>query len=182
MKFRYLLAAVSVAFGLRSLACSSGDDFINMGSDGGGSSAGTKAHGGSDTGIGGDKPIGGGSSGGSSNGGKGGGGTASGGSASGGGSTSSMGGDGSSGDAGAPSVTCEQDADCVGCGYPTAPANDQECYCVTYCAPTSMSKTQCSANQAQFEKVCADVHFPCPAIKCLPTPDPMCSSHMCVAK
>ncbi len=176
MKFRYLFAAASVAFGLPSLGCSSGDDSINMGSDGGGSSAGTKANGGSDTGIGGDKPIGGGGSSGSSNGGKGGGG-----SASGGGSISS-GGDASSGDAGAPSATCEQDADCVGCGYPTAPASDQECYCVTYCAPTPMSKTQCSANQAQFEKVCANVHFPCPAIKCLPTPDPICSSHMCVAK
>jgi hypothetical protein len=45
-----------------------------------------------------------------------------------------------------------------------------------------MSKSDCSANQAQFEKVCADVHLPCPAIKCLPPPPVGCTNHMCVNK
>ena len=66
---------------------------------------------------------------------------------------------------------------------PTAPANAQACYCINNCGPTPMSKAECSANQAQFDKICAKVALPCPAnlIQCLPPPQPLYTSHMCVA-
>jgi hypothetical protein len=189
MKIRDLFASASVVLGLASLACSSGHDDIVMGSDSGGSSAGTKGQGGF-----GDKANGGSSSGGSSSGGSASsGGKASGGEASGGlstvggeasGGSLTIGGKPSGGSAGAPSTTCDQNTDCVMCAYPTAPVNAQECYCINYCGPTPMSKAECSANQAQFDKICANVHLPCPAnlIQCLPPPEPVCTSHMCVAK
>jgi hypothetical protein len=200
MRLVYILASASLVLGLAPLACSSVDDSINMGSDSGGASAGSKAQGGS--GIGGDKVAGGSSSGGSSssgsasggsasNGGKASGGGMNGGSSSGGseavggeasGGTSSVGGEASGGSAGAPSSTCDQNTDCVACGYPTAPATAQQCYCVTFCDPNPMSKTECSANQAKFEKVCANVHLPCPAIKCVPPPEPVCTNHVCAEK
>ena len=190
MKLGYLFVSASVVLGLASLACSSGDDDINMGSDGGSGTAGTKAQAGSDTGTAGDKPTGGSSNGGSASGGKTSGGDASGGVSTGGGGASggvsTVGGDASGGSlslGGEPGGgTCDQDTDCVACEYPTAPTSAQECYCIGYCSPPPMSKATCSANQAEFEKTCANVVLPCPAIKCLPPPQPVCSNHMCVAK
>jgi hypothetical protein len=83
------------------------------------------------------------------------------------------------GTAGKASTTCDRDSDCIACAYDKAPATKTECYCVT-CASTALSKAQCSANQAQFEKICADVVLPCPAIRCLPPADPVCESNLCV--
>ncbi len=188
MKLHYLAASASVLFGLASFACSAPDDDIVMGSDSGGS-AGSHASGGSGSASGG-KSSGGSSSGGtSSNGGEPSAGAATGGSASGGAATggaasggAATGGAASGGAAGGPSTSCEQDTDCTPCSYPTAPATAQQCYCITGCEPAALSKTQCSANQKEFEKVCANVHLPCPAIKCLPPADPVCKSHMCAAK
>ena len=173
MKLHYLAASASVLFGLASFACSAPDDDIVMGSDSGGS-AGSHASGGSGSASGGSS-----SGGTSSNGGEPSAGAATGGSASGGAAT---GGAASGGAAGGPSTSCEQDTDCTPCSYPTAPATAQQCYCITGCEPAALSKTQCSANQKEFEKVCANVHLPCPAIKCLPPADPVCKSHMCAAK
>jgi hypothetical protein len=198
MKLLYLMASASVVLGLAPLACSSSNDDIMMGSDGGSSSAGTKAQGGVSTGTAGDKPYGGSSSSGGSA--SSGGFTSSAGNGSGGSSSTSgdgsggsltVGGDGSGGStggtssggsAGAPSSTCDQDTDCEACYYPKAPASTQECYCVDNCSPPPMSKSDCAANQAEFEKVCANVVLPCPAIKCVPPPPVGCSNHMCVTK
>ena len=184
MKLPYLIASASVVLGLASLACSSANDDIIMGGDAGSSSAGTKGQGGSGTGTGGSKANGGTSGGGSSsNGGQAGGGSSSGGSSTGGGATGGGGAGGvsSGGSAGGPSISCDDDSDCVACAYATAPVSAQDCYCPN-CGNTPMSKTGCSANEAQFQKVCADVHLLCPAIKCLPPPAPACKNHMCAAK
>ena len=123
----------------------------------------------------------GGSSGKSPGGGRSGAGSSSGGSDEGGGATAggTNAGGSTAGSAGKPSTTCDRDADCVTCAYDKAPATKTECYCVT-CASTAMSKAQCAANQAHFEKICADVVLPCPAIRCLPPADPVCESNMCL--
>ena len=192
MKLRLVSASVCALFAHVALACSSGGGDIMMGSDNGGGSAGSKASGGESTGTAGDKPIGGNGSGGSSsggeptsgsaNGGSGGessAGSSNGGSANGGASTGgSSAGGAPSGGAGGGASTCQQDSDCVACAYDKAPANAQQCYCLT-CTNAALSKTQCSANQAQFEKVCGNVVMQCPAIKCLPPFPVACQNHQC---
>jgi hypothetical protein len=82
---------------------------------------------------------------------------------------------GSSGDG-----ACDADTDWTDCADPTAPKTEADCYCAN-CAFTPMSKTDCSANQADFAKVCANVHRVCPAIACVLPPKPVCKSHKCVA-
>jgi hypothetical protein len=159
------------------------------GAEGGGGShatAGTSSGGDSTAGsssagkTGGGESDGGSSSGGVSNGGSataGAGGTTTAGSATGGSSTG-----GSNGGAGgSAAMSCEQDTDCMACAYPTAPQTTGDCYCAS-CASKPMSKASCMANQAQHAKVCGNVHLPCPAIACVLPPEPVCRSHMCVAK
>jgi hypothetical protein len=149
------------------------------GSDAGGGSsatAGTSSGGDSTAGSSSAGETGGGaSSGGSANAGTSG--TATAGSASGGGSS----GGNSSGGAGGTAMSCDQDSDCMACAYPTAPQTTGDCYCAT-CASKPMSKASCMENQAQYAKVCGNVHLPCPAIACVLPPEPVCRSHMCVAK
>jgi len=75
---------------------------------------------------------------------------------------------------------CKQDSDCVACAYDKAPATAQDCYC-TNCKWKPMAKTECSANQSAYDKVCANVRLLCPAIACVIPPVPRCDGGMCVA-
>jgi hypothetical protein len=199
MNLHSLAASSFVLVGLAALACSSGNDDIMMGSDSASSSAGDKPIGGSGVATGGSK-AGGSSSGGTTTGGSSSGGTTtgagetSGGDSSGGSVTlggtagggasnggTSAGGTSNGGSTGNPASPCEQDSDCVSCSYGHAPTSAQECYCVT-CQSTPMTQEQCAANSTQFSEVCANVALPCPAIKCLPPPEPACVNHSCVAQ
>lgn len=169
------------------LAAGCGGDAFSAGGGGSPSEGGTNSRGGDD--AGGSSTTGGTSRGGAASAGAGGttsagsnaGGTDSGGMSMGG--TENGGSDTSGGMSGGMSggnaTSCNVDMDCTSCAYPTAPANEGDCYCVG-CADTPMSLKACANNQQHWEKFCANQAMPCPAVKCLPSVPPSCEKGRCV--
>ncbi|MDX2051517.1 MAG: hypothetical protein SFV15_03940 [Polyangiaceae bacterium] len=82
---------------------------------------------------------------------------------------------------GAPPVnSCNNEADCTACLYPTAPKTHDECYCPT-CASTPLSRALCDYNENAFKAQQCDTSM-CPLAPCA-VPEPVgCDNQKCVFK
>ncbi len=78
-----------------------------------------------------------------------------------------------------PKDTCETDADCANCLYPTAPESTDGCYC-PMCPNHTMTVWECSANAEAHQQFCNGQVWPegndCVMPPCAPPPEPGCDA------